>query len=143
MSKPWRYKLTRGRAIVSQHLRPEIQFENEWISINRGLVRIRAGYAWDGCSPALRIPGTRIWLGTPDGPLCANGRPVSWEASLFHDALCQFRLDISGLTRAAVTGVFVERLAVAGAPRWMALVYEAGVNLLGPQDFLGDMAAMA
>ena len=142
-NKVWRYRLTRAEAVVSHCLGEHIDFANEWISVHRGWIRVSERYAWDGCSPSVRVPGTRIWLGTPDGPLGSDGRPASWRASLIHDALCQFRMEIPGLTKATATAVFVERLLADGAPWWMPGMYGVGVDLLGPQDFLGDLAATA
>jgi len=137
--KVWRYRLEQPATTVCARL-TGICFGNDWLSIYRGKIRISASYAWDGCSPALRIPRTRIWLGPPDGPLCADGRPAAWRASLFHDALCQFRRDIPGLTVAAATAVFADALTQAHAPVWMQHLYPRAVYWFGPQDFPGDGA---
>ena len=89
-------------------------------------------YYVGGCTP--------IWLGVPDGPLGFDGRPAAWRASLFHDALCQFRGEIPGLTAAAATSVFSSLLAADGAPLWMQRLYPAAVLRFGPQDFMGGAA---
>jgi hypothetical protein len=141
--KPWRYRLSRPEAVFSLAIPTHIEFQNEWLSIQGGVIRVSAGYAWDGCSPAIPVPGTRLWLGVPDGPLGIDGRPVSWRASLLHDALCQFRKEISGLTKEVATAVFYERMLADDAPWWMRELYTAGVDLLGPQDFVGDGAVPA
>lgn len=133
----WRYVLQR-RVAAHHRALSGIDFDNQWLQIRSGLVRVQPGYAWDGCSPAVRIPGTRLWLGVPDGPTMDDGRPAAWRASLLHDALCQFRHDIPGLTQAAATAVLASELHDAQAPDWMQHLYPAAVRLLGPQDFPGD-----
>lgn len=143
MKKVWRYKLDRAEAVISPSVPRHIEFSNEWLSIQGGVVRVSGGYAWDGCSPAAHIPGTRLWIGVPDGPLGIDGRPVSWRASLFHDALCQFRKEIPGLTKSMATAVFFERLLAADAPWWMQSLYTMGVDLFGPQDFSNTRAHAA
>lgn len=54
----------------------------EWMRINRDVVTVRSGYAWNGCSPCLWIPFIG-WVGTP------TPYPVILP-SLVHDALYQF-----------------------------------------------------
>lgn len=113
-----------------------VTFDNEWLTIRNGVVTIQAGYAWDGCSPARRLPGG-IWIGTPDGPLAENGRPVSYLPSLVHDALCQFRLDIPGLRKSATVALFRRMLQECGAPWWMVQLYPRAVERFGPQNWNG------
>ncbi|MFC4445558.1 hypothetical protein [Castellaniella denitrificans] len=138
----WRYVL-HHRVAAHHRALSGISFDGEWLQIHCGMIRVQVGYAWDGCSPALRVPGTRIWLGVPDGPVMDDGRPAAWRASLLHDALCQFRRDIPGLTRDAATAVLAAELHDAQAPLWMQRLYPAGVRLLGPQDFPGDGPRLA
>jgi len=137
--KVWRYRLERPATATSPRL-ADICFGNDWLSIYRGKVRVSEGYAWDGCSPAFPVPHTRLWLGPPDGPLGTDGRPAAWRASLFHDALCQFRRDIPTLTKAAATALFAQALVDADAPAWMQRLYPLVVFRFGPQDFPGDCA---
>lgn len=134
----WRYRLDRPACGEFRSL-AGLDFANAWLSIHDGWMRVSEGYAWDGCSPSLRIPGAGLWVGTPDGPLGSDGRPVAWRASLFHDALCQFRGVIPGLTAEAATAVFAGLLAADGAPYWMQRIYPAAVLRFGPQDFMGDI----
>jgi len=140
--KVWRYRLEQP-AIATYACLNGISFGNDWLSIYHGKVRVSEGYAWDGCSPALRIPYTRRWLGPPDGPLGIDGRPAAWRASLFHDALCQFRRDIPALTKVQTTALFAQTLSDANAPFWMQRLYPFAVRWLGPQDFPGDGIASA
>ncbi len=133
----WRYRLDRP-ASESFGALAGIDFSNEWLSIRDGWMRVSDGYAWDGCSPAWNVRGTPVWLGVPDGPLGYDGRPAAWRASLFHDALCQFRGAIPGLTAAAATSVFSSLLAADCAPLWMLKIYPPAVLRLGPRDFMGD-----
>lgn len=67
-----------------------------------------------------------------------DGRPAAWRATLFHDALCQFRHEVPGLRRAMVTDIFRDELAASDAPSWMQRLYPAAADLLGPQNFPGD-----
>ena len=53
-----------------------------------GTIIVKKGYAWDGCSPKLSILDL-FWIGTPDGAL-KEGKPITYYASLIHDALGQF-----------------------------------------------------
>lgn len=56
----------------------------------RGVIRVHAGYAWDGCTPKVKI-GNKV-LGIPDGAINAHtGKPSAFYASLIHDMLCQFQ----------------------------------------------------
>lgn len=138
----WRYVLDRRMAAHHREL-SGIYFDNQWLQICSGMVRVHKDYAWDGCSPALRVPGTHLWLGISDGPVMKDGRPAAWRASLFHDALCQFRHDIPGLTQAAATAVLTSELRDAQAPAWMLRLYPSAVRLMGPQDFPGDGPRLA
>ena len=130
----WRYRTDRPVSETFEAL-SGLDFSNAWLSIHDGWMRVSEGYAWDGCSPVWTVRGTPIWLGVPDGPLGFDGRPAAWRASLFHDALCQFRGAVPGLTVAAATSVFSSLLAADGAPMWMQRLYPAAVLRFGPQDF--------
>lgn len=131
----WRYKLTEDYTYESPHL-AGISFCSDWLLIDGGRLLIRAGYAWDGCSPAWRLPGG-VWVGTPDGPLGADGRPQSYYASLVHDALCQYKADVP-ITKAATLALFADLLRQGGFPPWRVLLYVAAVKLFGPARFAGD-----
>lgn len=63
--------------------------QREWFSIKRdGTLTVNKDYSWDGCSPKFRIGP--VLMGVWDGPIQDSGRPLLWEASLVHDALCQY-----------------------------------------------------
>ena len=132
---PWRYVLRERFELFAPEL-VSITFANRWLEIRHCRLTILPGYAWDGCSPCVRLPGG-IWIGTPDGPLTPDGRPVSWRASLVHDALCQFRSEIPGLTKDITVRFFARMLHEDGAPGLMCAVYPAAVRNFGPQDWGG------
>jgi hypothetical protein len=127
------FKLDRPFSYESPHLRG-ISFENEWIRILPiGRIEIAAGYAWDGCSPKLFL--SKFYLGTPDGPIMSDGLPQTAWASLVHDALCQFRLDIP-ITKDKTVLIFDEMLRKAN---WkLRPIYTFAVNHFGPQQFGAD-----
>ncbi|MFH0731301.1 MAG: hypothetical protein V2A72_00050 [Candidatus Omnitrophota bacterium] len=72
----------------------ERTFNNEWFKLDSdGTATVkgsnRQGYAWDGCSPKLKI--LDIYFGTPEGVLnFKTGRSKTYYASLIHDAFYQF-----------------------------------------------------
>jgi len=79
------------------------EFENEWFKLARdGTVLVkganRRGYAWDGCSPKVKI--SDIYLGTPEGVLNFKTRQSkTYYASLIHDVFYQFSRDIKSFVR--------------------------------------------
>ncbi len=137
----WRYVL-RDRFELSAPELVSVAYAGSWLEIGHCRLVIPAGYAWDGCSPSVRLPGGfllpgGVWIGPWDGPLGPDGRPVSWQASLVHDALCQFRPEIQGLTKKATVRLFARMLHESGAPGWMCKLYPAAVHRLGPQEWGG------
>ena len=57
----WRYRLEFDfRAYAPEFA--DVEFNNPWLFIDRGNIVISRGYAWDGCSPALRL-NSGLWLG--------------------------------------------------------------------------------
>lgn len=133
----WRYALGSDYGYCSPHL-DGIEFENEWVTIRQSSIRIRAGYAWDGCSPCFSILGL-FYLGTPDGAQHL-GLPATYHASLVHDALCQWRAEIA-VTRAQSIAIFHELLREVRFP--LAGLYAAAVTLFGPRDFYAADSAAA
>lgn len=131
MAKIWRYKLDKSVSIYAPEL-VGTSFSNEFLSIKNCYMTVYSQYAWDGCSPAYPLYGG-AWIGVPDGPLGIDGRPVSWRASLFHDALCQFGDEIIGLRKSATVKLFRRLLIEGGAPAWMYVLYPPAVSLFGPK----------
>jgi len=74
------------------------EFENKWLKIDKdGTIIVKGsnykGYAWDGCSPKLKIKD--LYLGTMEAVLNPNtGKSKTYYASLIHDILYQFSNDI-------------------------------------------------
>lgn len=134
----WRYRLQSRY----ERLAPElmgVEFSNRWLEIRHCRLAIAEGYAWDGCSPAFKLSGG-FWAGPWDGPLMADGRPATWRASLVHDALCQYRAEIQGLTKAATVRLFAKMLREGEAPDWICSLYPAAVDRFGPQVWGGVSA---
>lgn len=130
----WRYRLSTPFRWQSPHLLG-VEFSNRWVHIQHAQIHIAAGYAWDGCSPTLRLAGGALWLGPWDGPLMPDGRPATFHASLVHDALCQFRRELHGLTKEATVALFADMLRQGGAPGWMCRLYPLAVRHFGPQNW--------
>lgn len=138
----WRYKNEQDLTLFAKELE-RVSFKNEWLTIESGNVFIPKDYAWDGCSPTLKIPAgavlpNGIWMGPWDGPLGIDCRPVTWKASLVHDALCQFRKEIYNLKKKDTVDLFGRLLLEANAPRWMCLIYPLAIDRYGPQYWHGD-----
>jgi hypothetical protein len=78
-------------------------FENEWLKLsNDGTVTVKGthhnGYAWDGCSPKLKIKD--IYVGTFEGVLnFSTGLSKTYYASLIHDVFYQFSRETKILVR--------------------------------------------
>ena len=125
----WRYALANDYGHTSPQL-GAIDFENDWVTIRSGNIAIRAGYAWDGCSPCISVLGL-FYLGTPDGAHHL-GVPATYHASLVHDVLCQWKREIP-ISKAATVTLFHDLLREVRFP--LAGLYACAVNRFGPQDF--------
>jgi len=107
------------------------EFENTWLKIDiSGNITIKGsygnGYAWDGCSPKFNVLDIFL-IGTPDGRINVNtGKPVTYYASLIHDALYQFRKDL-GIKRKVADKVFLYYLG----DFQLRFIYYAAVRLFG------------
>ena len=73
-------------------------FDNVWFSLSKdGTVTVKGrhykGYAWDGCSPKIKIKD--VYLGTLEGVLNFDtGESKTYFASLIHDVFYQFSKDV-------------------------------------------------
>lgn len=129
----WRYRIDSPFVLTSPWLFG-VQYIGEWVRIESQTIEIVSRYAWNGCSPAYRLIGD-IWIGPWDGPTGRDGKPVTWRATLVHDALCQFRPEIRGLTKGATVGLFDAQLRADLAPELMCRTYPRAVDLFGPQEW--------
>ena len=108
-----------------------VSFENEWIRITPdGVLTIRKGYAWDGCSPKYKVLGKII--GIPDGPTMSDGYPQTAWASLCHDALCQFKHELP-IHKEQSLSIFDTMLRECHW--WARGIYLFAVDKFGPQKF--------
>lgn len=128
----WRYKLRNKYTLRHPEL-AGIEFKTEWCIISGGAIQIRPGYAWDGCTPAIPLP-FNLWIGTPDGPLCQDGRPAAYYASLVHDVLCQYAPELA-ISKSAVCQIFSDMLRQRGFSPFRASIYRIAVSLFGPQSW--------
>lgn len=104
-------------------------FENEWIWIDSGAITIKKHYAWDGCSYKWSILDLFV-IGVPDGRL-RYGLPITYHASLIHDALTQFRHELP-ITRKQATAIFSALLKESGF--FWRHVYVLMVKMFGQRD---------
>lgn len=112
----------------------ERSFENQWFKISAdGTIIVKGtnykGYAWDGCSPKLKIKD--ICLGTPEGVLnFSTGKSKTYHASLIHDVFYQFSRQIkSFITRKEVDREFY--IILKNESFCFAKIYYAGVRAFG------------
>lgn len=84
MKQTWRYRLDKPFRVFAPEL-IGVLFKNRWLSIRHGELAIDPGYAWEGCSPSIPL-FSGLWVGTWDGPVGSDGRPVTWRASLVHES---------------------------------------------------------
>ena len=77
------------------------EFENEWLKLAEdGTVIVKGtnykGYAWDGCSPKVKIKD--VYIGTSEAVLNFDtGYSKTYYASLIHDVFYQFSKDVKSL----------------------------------------------
>ena len=94
-TEKWLYKLDEDYVWMSPY-----KHEKDWGFVDHtgalqlkmmadGRIIVMKGYCWDGCTPKFCLMD--ILLGTPEGAVAVDtGLPKTWDASLVHDALCQF-----------------------------------------------------
>lgn len=79
------------------------EFENEWFRLSAdGMVLIKGrnykGYAWDGCSPKLKIKD--VYIGIMEGVLNFDtGQSKTYYGSLVHDVFYQFSKELKPFIR--------------------------------------------
>ncbi|MCK9423698.1 MAG: DUF1353 domain-containing protein [Bacteroidales bacterium] len=107
-------------------------FDSTWLNIDPyGKILVKGsngnGYAWDGCSPKWNI--LDITWGTPDGRLdFETEEPMTYYASMIHDALYQYKGD-AGISRKEADIIFRLILKEAGFRLWW--IYGVAVRLGG------------
>lgn len=102
-----------------------------WLEISKnGRLTVSGGYAWDGCSPKIKLFG--MVFGVPEGPISdVTGYPQTYDASLFHDALCQFQNHPSmPFSRDQIDRFFYDLLVRDGFEK--ASLYYKVVRFFGP-----------
>jgi hypothetical protein len=131
---PWIFKIEEDFVYKSIHLGKS--FDSEWLRLDTdGTITIKAnnrGYAWDGCTPKVSILGLLI-LGTPDGHVdVETGRPLTYYASLVHDAFYQYLEDIP-VSKQEIDRQFYEMLKEKRFPlAWLyckAVLYIGGLGV--------------
>ncbi len=140
MIKHYKYRLEEDRKFTIHELATRT-FSLQFVDCENGVLTIKKGYAWDGCSPkkVLHLGPFVAVIGTPDGPL-RNGKAWTYDASLVHDVLCQYRNDIL-LTQYQVVRIFERMLTQV---EWPAVDwYVAAVERFGPQDFYPYLSTMS
>ena len=133
-SEKWLYRLDHPVTWRSGHPFPHDMAFNDLTGTRRleitsdGAITVLAGYAWDGCTPKFNF--FDVLFGTPDGVVdTRTGRPKTYYASLYHDALYQFLGTGLPLRRVTVDRFFL-RLMTATDFRPRSL-YFAAVRLFG------------
>ncbi|MDD5423027.1 MAG: hypothetical protein PHT32_06385 [Candidatus Omnitrophica bacterium] len=109
-------------------------FENEWVRLDPdGTITIkgtnRRGYAWDGCSPKIKIGD--VYFGTSEAVLNDDTlQSKTYYASMIHDVFYQFNKDVRSLvTRKEVDREFYNILKRDGFR--FAKAYYYGVRAFG------------
>lgn len=133
-TEKWLYKLKEDYVWKSTHTQ-----EKNWGFVDQkgvlqmklmsdGHIVVMKGYCWDGCTPKFCL--LDVLLGTPEGAVhYQSGHPKTWDASLVHDALCQFINTDLPLNQRQVDSIMLELLQ----EREFALsrFYWVGVRLFG------------
>jgi len=86
------------------------KFESDWLTVaETGKITVHGsneqGYAWDGCSPKWNF--LQLTWGTPDGRLdYETEKPLTYYASLIHDALYQYKSEGLPISRREADVIF-------------------------------------
>lgn len=116
---------------IETNLKPE-EFENDFLRIKSdGTITVKGsvkdGYAWDGCSPKKEILDL-LW-GTPDGKLdYRTEKPMTYYASMIHDAVYQFKGEVD-ISRREADRIFL--LILKESKFFWARLYGFGVRVGG------------
>lgn len=127
---PWIFKIKKDYRFSSIHRGKS--FDSRWLRLEPdGTVTVKAnkrGYAWDGCTPKFSILGLLI-IGTPDGHIdIETGKPITYHASLVHDAFYQYLRDVP-VSRREIDRQFLLTLRQHHFP--LAWLYYAAVRIFG------------
>lgn len=131
MDKYYKYTLEANKTFYFDEFK-NVKFENEWVYIYLGEFTVKKGYSWDGCSPKyeFKLFGKTFVIGTPDGK-----EDQLKDASLVHDAICQFRDEIY-ISKEESLLIFDRELKAA---KWkLRKLYVWAVDKFGPQNFLKE-----
>lgn len=133
-TRPWLFQLAQDYSWdASDLIADKVNFANPWLNIRNGVITVTEGYAWDGCSPKCSIAD--LWvIGTPDGRL-DEGLPITYYASLVHDALMQFRTSLP-ITHQQATVIF-DAMLKERKFTWRKL-YVWAVSQFSPRNFKGN-----
>lgn len=121
------YKFITDNTYHFEHKYFKENFRSDFIEIDPGICYIGNNYAWNGCSPKFEL--LDIGFGTPDGVLNMNtGKPKTYFASMIHDALYQYKEEIS-ITRKQADEIFYDILRMEDF--YWARTYYYAVRLFG------------
>ncbi|WP_257292734.1 DUF1353 domain-containing protein [Endozoicomonas sp. ONNA1] len=109
-TKQWIYVLEKDFTIYTDLV--GYSFSNPWMRLeSNGLLFIKKGYAWDGCTPKLFNFFDLFYLGTPEGIIDnTTNKPKTYYASLVHDALYQWA-DDNPISKTQADDLFLKMLS--------------------------------
>lgn len=123
LKKTYRYRLERDYECKCDA--PDCDYP--YCSVKDGILTVKRGYAWNGCSPNYSFLGL-FFVGTPDGHIDFNTRkPFAYYASLVHDARCQYHIG----SRYDTDRQFLRKLIGIGFP--LAKLYYIAVRIFGKE----------
>jgi hypothetical protein len=131
-NKVWIFRHERDESIMTNIT--DRGFKRERLIIDpSGKITVKCsfgnGYAWDGCTPKWNC--LHFNWGTPDGKLdYTTGKPMTYYASMFHDALYQFKDEKDMCISRKETDVIFRLLMRRNRFMWSGLYYLA-VRLFG------------
>jgi len=96
--------------------------------LSDGHIIVMKDYCWDGCTPKFCF--LDVLFGTREGAIVKKiGTPKTWDASLVHDALCQFLPADLPLKQSQVDSIMLELLKKRGFA--LSYFYYGAVRLFG------------